>query len=77
MYLFTDRNPEALIYATGSTKTRTRLYQIGITKFIEKVKADFVIYGQIEKEWHFFEKDINYDAFLVKRIKVKNEKCKS
>ena len=77
LYIFTDRNPEALIYATGSTKTRTRLYQIGITKFIEKVKADFVIYGQIEKEWHFFEKDINYDAFLVKRIKVKNEKCKS
>ena len=71
MYIFTDENPEALIYAIGSTKTRTRLYQIGITKFIEKAKADFIIYGQIEKEWYFFEKDTNYDAFLVKRIKGK------
>jgi len=71
LYIFTDENPEALIYAIGSTKTRTRLYQIGITKFIEKAKADFIIYGQIEKEWYFFEKDTNYDAFLVKRIKGK------
>lgn len=69
LYIFTDKNPEALVYAIGSTKTRTRLYQIGITKFIEKATADFIIYGQIEKEWYFFEKDINYDAFLVKRIK--------
>jgi hypothetical protein len=69
LYLFTDKNPEALIYAIGSTKSRTRLYQIGISKFIEKAKNDFIIYGQLEKEWHFFEKDINYVAFLVKRIK--------
>lgn len=69
LYVFTDKNPEALIYAIGSTKSRTRLYQIGITKYIEKAKSDFIIYGQIENEWFFFEKDINYDAFLVKRIK--------
>ncbi len=69
LYLFTNNNPEALIYATGSTKSRTRLYQIGITKFIDKAKTDFIIYGQLENEWYFFEKGINYDAFLVKRIK--------
>jgi hypothetical protein len=69
LYIFTDKNPDALIYAIGSTKSRSRLYQIGITKFIEKAKEDFIIYGQIQKEWYLFEKNINYDAFLVKRIK--------
>jgi hypothetical protein len=69
LYVFTDKNPDALIYAIGSTKSRTRLYQIGITKYIEKAKDDFIIYGQIKNEWFFFEKNINYDAFLVKRLK--------
>jgi hypothetical protein len=69
LYIFTEKNPDALVYAVGSTEGRTRLYQIGIAKHIEKAKEDFIIYGQIKKEWYFFEKDTNYDAFLVKRIK--------
>ena len=32
VYTFTDLNPETLIYATGSTKARTRLYRMGISK---------------------------------------------
>ena len=38
VYAFTDRENEAWIYATGSTPTRTRLYRIGITKYLEEVK---------------------------------------
>jgi hypothetical protein len=69
IYLFTIKNPKALIYATGSTKSRTRLYQIGITKYYDIVVNDFIIFGQLNGHWLPFEKNINYDAFLVKRIK--------
>ena len=34
VYAFTDREKEAWVYATGSTKSRTRLYRMGITKYI-------------------------------------------
>ena len=36
LYAFTDKYPNAWIYATGSTKSRTRLYRMGITKFFRK-----------------------------------------
>ncbi len=35
---FTDKNPDAILYATGSTPSRTRLYRIGITKFYSEVE---------------------------------------
>jgi hypothetical protein len=33
IYAFTDKYPTAWIYATGSSKARTLLYRMGITKF--------------------------------------------
>ena len=67
LYAFTDKHKEALVYATGSTKSRTRLYRMGITKYLEEVLNDFEIYGQINDKWEEFCKGIEYDAFLVKR----------
>ena len=32
IYAFTARHPQAMIYGTGSTKARTRLYRMGISK---------------------------------------------
>ena len=69
VYAFTDKNPESWIYATGSTKSRTRLYRMGITKYLNDVKNDFEIFGQIGKIWEAFSKDIQYESFLVKRKK--------
>jgi hypothetical protein len=31
LYTFTDKFPDAMVFATGSTKARTRLYRIGIS----------------------------------------------
>ena len=31
VYVFFDNNPSVFVYATGSTKARTRLYRMGIT----------------------------------------------
>lgn len=67
VYAFTDRYPNAMIYATGSTKSRTRLYRRGITRFIQEVTEDFDIFGEQNAEWEPFVKGVDYDGFLVRR----------
>jgi hypothetical protein len=69
VYAFTDKENEAWVYATGSTPSRTRLYRMGITKYLEEVQQDFEIYGLLLGEWQNFKKDIDYTAFLVRRNK--------
>ncbi len=67
VYAFTDRKRHAWVYATGSSKARTRLYRMGITKYIDEIKKDFLIYGQLEGEWEKFNKEVDYTAFVVRR----------
>ena len=43
LYAFTDKYPQAMIYATGSTKYRTRLYRMGINKYIDQEFPHFFI----------------------------------
>lgn len=69
VYAFTEKNTDAWIYATGSTKSRTGLYRMGITKYLKDVKSDFEIFGQVGKIWENFSKDTEYESFLVKRKK--------
>lgn len=70
LYAFTDKHKGAYVLATGSTRSRTRLYRMGITKYFEEIKNDFFIYGLRNEEWEFFEKEIEYEAFLAKRKKT-------
>ena len=70
VYAFTNENPEALIYATGSTKARTRLYRMGISKYLSEARNDLEIYGQIDGKWQTFKKGVDYEGFLVKRKKL-------
>jgi hypothetical protein len=67
VYSFLDNHKDSWVYATGSTKARTRLYRMGITKYIHEVKEDFLIFGLLDGEWKKFEKDLEFTAFLVKR----------
>jgi hypothetical protein len=67
VYAFTDKYPEAWIYATGSTKARTRLYRMGITKFLSEVRSDFEILGERNDDWETFRRNIEYEGFLVRR----------
>lgn len=69
LYAFFDRHPSAFVYASGSTKARTRLYRVGITRFMEEMQRDFYLYGQIGDEFPSFEKGIDYDGFLAQRKK--------
>ena len=67
VYAFTDKHPDSWIYATGSTKSRTRLYRMGITKYLQEVNEDFEIFGENIDDWEGFRKDVDYDGFLIKR----------
>ncbi len=69
LYAFCDKEPEAWVYATGSTAARTRLYRMGITKYYDLVVSDFEIFGQTQSEWESFEKGKDYQAFVVQRKK--------
>lgn len=67
VYAFTDKYPEAWIYATGSTKSRTRLYRIGLTNNLDEITQGFELYGQRKGEWQEFVRGVEYEAFLVRR----------
>ena len=67
IYAFTDSKKDVWIYATGSTKARTRLYRMGVNKYLDEVQKDFNIFGMLEGEWHKFQKEVDYTAFVVRR----------
>ena len=71
IYAFTNKYPESWIYATGSTKSRTRLYRIGLTTNFDEIVKDFDLYGLKESEWQEFAKGVEYQAFLAKRKELK------
>jgi len=74
VYAFTDKYPDTWIYAIGSTKARTRLYRMGITKFLSEVYEDFEVLGERNNDWEAFEKDVEYESFLVRRKNKNNLK---
>ncbi len=67
LYVFFDKNPQALVYATGSTPARTRLYRMGLTRFYDEIQNDFYLYGQIDEKLYVFEVGKEYDGFLAQR----------
>ena len=67
VYAFTDKYPDVWIYATGSTKARTRLYRMGISKFLNEIIEDFEILGELNEDWETFKVDVEYEGFLVRR----------
>ena len=67
LYTFTEKFPDAMVFATGSSTARTRLYRIGISNNLAAIKADFEIFGLTkDKNWVRFEKRKDFEAFLVK-----------
>lgn len=67
VYVFTKNYPEAWVYAIGSNDARTRLYRIGISKYIKAIQNDFEIYGLKGTTWVPFRKEEDYLAFLITR----------
>ena len=67
VYAFTDFEKDAWVYATGSSISRTRLYRMGITRYIDEISKDFLVFRLRDGEWEAFEKNIEYTAFVVRR----------
>ena len=67
LYAFFDKYPDAFVYATGSTRARTRLYRMGITRFYEEMAEDFYLFGQIGDDFYEFEVGKEYKGFLAQR----------
>jgi hypothetical protein len=66
VYAFTEKYPDAWIFATGSTNVRTRLYRMGITNNLVEIKEDFEVYGLTEDgNWAEFITGEDYEAFLI------------
>ena len=63
---FMEDHPGAILYAEGSTPARTRLYQMGISKFWDEISEDFKIDGFANGGWKPFTKGENYESFLLK-----------
>lgn len=64
---FCDHYGDHYIYVTGSTPARTRLYQMSISRLWEEISIIFVVYGVTNGVAMDFDKNVNYDGFLVKR----------
>jgi hypothetical protein len=67
IYSFTDTHTEAIIFITGSTPSRTRLYQMAIQKYFDEFSQDFSIEGFTEEGISNFEKNKRYFAFFITR----------
>lgn len=65
---FLRENPDITLYVTGSTKVRTRLYQIGVSQFYDTITSDYDVWGlEEDKGWEVFERNTNYQAFVMRK----------
>ncbi len=64
---FTESYPTAIVYAKGSTRVRTRLYQMSIARNWEAITPLFKILGELPEGWEPFQPNKNYLAFLAMR----------
>lgn len=65
---FTSNYPHAIIFATGSTDARTRLYRIGIHRHLLEIQDKFAIFGYCKiNYWEEFTRGKDYLAFLLTR----------
>jgi hypothetical protein len=62
---FIEFRPNAFVVAKGSTLSRTRLYQMGMSSFWSEISQQYNIYGKLGKEWLPFQKGVNYERFLI------------
>jgi hypothetical protein len=69
IFIFLKRYPEAKIIMRGRNTARTRLYRMAISKYSDELSDFFDIKGNFNKKWLPFEKNIDYNAFLI-RLKI-------
>ena len=61
---FTDKSPPSTVIAVGRTKSRTRLYRMGIYNNLEMIQEHFEVFGRKDNRWQPFDKILNMKLFL-------------
>jgi type 1 glutamine amidotransferase len=64
---FSDHYGRPIIHIVGSTTVRTRLYQMSIAKIYDEICAAYTVQGYRDGAWEFFQKNVNYEAFVVQK----------
>jgi len=62
---FVNSHPQAIFLIRGSTASRSRFYQMGISSRWLEIKERYDIWGRQANKWSPFEKGVNYEEFLV------------
>ncbi len=62
---FFETYPQYKVFFEGSTKSRTRLYQIIINRELENISKKFVVQGLTEFGFENYQKNRSYDGFLI------------
>ena len=70
LHEFFNEFPNAIVYSKGSSPSRTRLYQINISKYLNDIEKEFEIYGELEDKIERFKKNSNYIGFYVVRHQI-------
>lgn len=65
VFEFINHHPNVIVFAKGSTTSRTRLYQIGIKNYWIEISHFFTVKGYFRNGWEVFEPTKNYDAFTL------------
>lgn len=63
---FIKHHPGSIVYAEGSTPSRTRLYQMGIAAYWHVISEQFEVFGFKSEHWVPFKPGQNYEAFAIK-----------
>jgi hypothetical protein len=66
---FTEIFANAMIYILANTASRTRLYQMNISKYRHEIEKNFKILGYKNGRWESFRSNQQYESFLVYRKK--------
>ena len=65
---FLSQHPTAILFASGSTPARNRLYRMGFTRFRSVIEAQFLLFGVIDGVLEPFEPGRTYEAFVAQRL---------
>ena len=63
---FLLKNPTKTVFFNGSDLIRTRLYQKIINLYFDELTHTFEIFGGINHGFELFQKNKNYESFLIK-----------
>ncbi len=64
---FTDYFPDVIVYVKGNTRSRNRLDQMALNSNFIDIEPLLHVYGFINGDWQEFNRNVNYEAFLVLR----------